>query len=79
MNEPRYHEHDAESENWYYCAMDTPGHWFPGNSTRPVNWDYQCKAPGTRLNPGDPDDCPCETIEEQSYESAMHTKYGEKY
>ena len=72
VNEPRYHEHDAESESWYFCAIEQ--HWFPGNSTRPVNWDYQCKAPGTRLNPSDPDDCPCEAIEEQAYERAAHYK-----
>ena len=79
MNEPRYHEHDAESENWYYCAIDTPGHWYEGNSTRPVNWCYDHRYPGTRLNPDDTDDCACETLEEQAYEAAMSTKHGEVY
>ena len=74
MNEPRYHEHDAESENWYYCAIDTPGHWYPGNSKRPVNWCYEHRWPGTRRNPADADDCACEAIEEQAYERAAHYK-----
>ena len=72
VTEPRYHEHDAESENWYYCPIEQ--HWFPGNSTRPVNWCYEHRWPGTRLNPSDPDDCPCEAIEEQAYERAAHYK-----
>jgi hypothetical protein len=79
VNEPRYHEHDAESENWYYCPIDTLGHWFERNHKRPVNFCYEHRWPGTRLNPSDPDDCPCEAIAEQAYESAMHTKYGEVY
>jgi hypothetical protein len=81
VNEPRYHEHDAESENWYYCAIDTDtlGHWFERNHKRPVNFCYEHRWTGTRLNPSDPDDCPCEAIAEQAYESAMHTKYGEVY
>ena len=72
VTEPRYHEHDAESENWYYCAIEQ--HWYPGNSKRPVNWCYEHRWPGTRLNPSDPDDCPCEAIEEQAYERAAHYK-----